>query len=50
MIFRLIEYYMLRTRRRFRQSRNKTRKGHSGAIVDAVSIRERRAGIEERAV
>ena len=40
----------LRTARRFRQSRHKTRKGHSGAIVDGLSIRERPAEIEDRAV
>ncbi len=40
----------LRTQRRFRQSRLKTRKGHSGSIVDGLSIRERPAEIEDRAV
>jgi IS30 family transposase len=40
----------LRTQRRFRQSRHKTRKGHSGSIVDGLSIRERPAEIEDRAV
>ena len=39
----------LRTRRRFRQSRHKTRKGH-GPIPDPVSIRERPAEVEDRAI
>ena len=39
----------LRTRRRFRQSRHKTRKGH-GPIPDPISIRERPAEVEDRAI
>jgi len=40
----------LRTRRRFRQSRHKTRKQPGGPILEAVSISERPAEIEDRAV
>lgn len=39
----------LRTKRRFRQSRHKTRKGH-GCIPDPISIRERPAEVEHRAI
>lgn len=39
----------LRTKRRFRQSRYKTRKGH-GCISDPISIRERPAEVEDRAI
>lgn len=39
----------LRTKRRFRQSRHKTRKGH-GPIPDPISIRERPAEVEDRAI
>lgn len=39
----------LRTKRRFRQSRHKARKGH-GPIPDPVSIRERPAEADDRAV
>ncbi len=39
----------LRTKRRFRQSRHKTRKGH-GCISNPVSIRERPAEADDRAV
>lgn len=41
----------LRTRRRFRRSRHATYRGQGrGAITDAVSIRERPAEVEDRAV
>jgi IS30 family transposase len=41
----------LRTKRRFRRSRHATYRGQGrGAIVDAVSIRERPAEVEDRAV
>ncbi len=41
----------LRTKRRFRQARTKSRKGHGySSIVDGVSIRERPAEIEDRAL
>jgi len=41
----------LRTKRRFRQARTKTRKGHGHtSIVDGVSIRERPAEVEDRAL
>jgi IS30 family transposase len=41
----------LRTRRAIRRSRHATGKGdHRGSIVDAVSIRERPASVEDRAV
>jgi len=39
----------LRTKRRFRQSRHKTRKSY-GPIPDPVSIRERPAEVEDRAI
>lgn len=39
----------LRTKRRFRQSRHKTRKGH-GPIPDPISIRERPAEAADRAI
>ena len=39
----------LRTKRRFRQAREKSRKGH-GIIPDPVPIRERPADVEDRAV
>lgn len=39
----------LRTKRRFRQARTKTRKGH-GIIPDPISIRERPAEVEDRAI
>lgn len=39
----------LRTQRRFRQSRHKTRKGY-GPIPDRISIKERPAEVEDRAV
>jgi len=41
----------LRTKRRFRRSRQATYRGQGrGAIIDAVSIRERAAEVEDRAV
>jgi IS30 family transposase len=41
----------LRTKRRFRRSRHATDRGQGrGAIIDAVSIRERPAEVEDRAV
>jgi IS30 family transposase len=41
----------LRTKRRFRRSRHATYRGQGrGAIIDAVSIRERPAEVEDRAV
>jgi IS30 family transposase len=41
----------LRTKRRFRRSRHSTFRGQGrGAIIDAVSIRERPAEVEDRAV
>lgn len=41
----------LRTGRRFRQARTKTRKGHGQtSIVDGISIRERPAAVEDRAL
>jgi IS30 family transposase len=41
----------LRTGRRFRQARTKSRKGHGHtSIVDGVSIRERPAAVEDRAL
>jgi IS30 family transposase len=41
----------LRTKRRFRRSRHATYKGQGrGAIIDAISIRERPAEVEDRAV
>src|SRR5579871_2753533 len=41
----------LRTRRRFRRSRHATYRGQGrGAIIDAISIRERPAEVEDRAV
>jgi IS30 family transposase len=40
----------LRTRRTMRQNRNATRKGLAGPIVDGISIRERPAEAQDRAV
>jgi IS30 family transposase len=40
----------LRTGRRFRQARTKTLKGQHNTIVDGVSIRERPAQVEDRAL